>query len=81
MQRITSLGGQVYRCVNDNSEPLRVWVKYQNYPGLAMTRCFGDQIAKHIGVTSKPDVQFFEIKPENKTIIIASDGVWDAMSI
>lgn len=55
-------------------------MKHQSYPGLAMTRCFGDNIAKHIGVISEPDIQLFEIKDEDKALVIASDGVWDVLS-
>ena len=44
-----------------------------------MTRCFGDQIAKYIGVTSHPDIQFFEVKQKDKILLIASDGIWDVL--
>ena len=27
-QRITSLGGEIYKCVPDPNEPLRVWVRF-----------------------------------------------------
>jgi serine/threonine protein phosphatase PrpC len=60
---------------------MRVWVKSKNYPGLAMTRCFGDQIAKTVGVISEPDIQFFMLNSNSqlrdKAIILGSDGIWD----
>ena len=31
--------------------PLRVWMKNENIPGLAMTRSIGDFVAQSIGVT------------------------------
>jgi hypothetical protein len=36
------------------SGPFRVWLKTQNYPGLAMSRSIGDLIAGSIGVTCEP---------------------------
>ncbi len=36
------------------SGPFRVWVKTQNYPGLAMSRSIGDLCAGKIGVTCDP---------------------------
>ncbi len=34
--------------------PQRVWIKDKNYPGLAMTRSFGDKIGNSIGIISEP---------------------------
>lgn len=36
------------------SGPYRVWLKTQNYPGLAMSRSIGDLVAASIGVTCEP---------------------------
>ena len=36
------------------SGPLRVWLKNEQYPGLAMSRSVGDLIATSVGVTSDP---------------------------
>jgi hypothetical protein len=36
------------------SGPFRVWLKTQNYPGLAMSRSIGDLMAGSIGVTCEP---------------------------
>lgn len=33
---------------------MRVWLKNEDAPGLAMTRCFGDQLAAKVGVISIP---------------------------
>ena len=35
----------------------RVWLKGQNFPGLAMTRSFGDLIAAGVGVTNIPEIK------------------------
>ena len=34
--------------------PLRVWLKDEDIPGLAMTRSFGDEVASRVGVTAEP---------------------------
>lgn len=49
-------------------------------PGLAMSRSLGDQIAHSVGVSTEPEVMKFEISPEHKFIVIASDGVWEFLS-
>jgi len=57
--------------------PARVWLAHQDIPGLAMSRSLGDIVASMVGVTSDPDIKEFKITPEDKFIIIASDGVWE----
>jgi hypothetical protein len=39
---------------NDFVGPLRVWLKSEDIPGLAMTRSFGDQVAASVGVVAEP---------------------------
>ena len=56
-QRILHLGGRVEK-INKKIGPLRVWLKEEDKPGLAMTRSIGDHIAKDIGVISTPEVHF-----------------------
>ena len=34
--------------------PLRVWLKNEEIPGLAMTRSFGDSVAARVGVIAEP---------------------------
>ena len=45
-----------------------------------MTRTLGDLQAKSIGLISEPEIQNIELKPGDRFIVIASDGVWDVMS-
>ncbi len=37
-----------------NLGPYRVWLKTENYPGLAMSRSIGDFVATTVGVISDP---------------------------
>ena len=60
--------------------PHRVWLKNQNLPGLAMARSFGDLVAASVGVSPEPEVLDFDLEPNDKFIVIASDGVWEFLS-
>lgn len=83
--RIEKSGGKVHRCRNEegNKEigPYRVWFKNDvNGPGLAMSRSFGDLLAKKIGVICEPDIYEYTLSKEDKFIVIASDGIWEYMN-
>ena len=56
---------------------MRVWLKHEDTPGLAMSRSFGDSMACRAGVHAVPEVKIFELNPKDKIIVIASDGVWE----
>ena len=61
--------------------PKRVWLKNKQVPGLAMTRSIGDMAATSVGVTAKPEVTFFpNLTPNEKILVVASDGLWDRFS-
>jgi hypothetical protein len=36
---------------------LRVWLKNEDIPGLAMTRAFGDEVASRVGVIADPGIK------------------------
>ena len=57
--------------------PMRVWLKSEDIPGLAMTRSFGDAIAARVGVNAVPEIQEFTLETNDKIIVLASDGVWE----
>jgi serine/threonine protein phosphatase PrpC len=81
-KRILNAGGRVAKIQHiANIGPYRVWLKKEDVPGLAMSRSFGDFIAKSVGVINEPDV--FEIaitECKVKAVIIASDGLWEFVS-
>ena len=60
--------------------PLRVWLKYDDVPGLAMTRSMGDSVAAKAGVIAEPEIFELQLTSADKFIIIASDGVWEFIS-
>ena len=57
--------------------PYRVWVKGEDYPGLAMSRSIGDLKGKTIGVISEPGILEYDVNETTKFVVIASDGVWE----
>ena len=57
--------------------PMRVWLKNEDIPGLAMTRSFGDAMAARVGVNALPEIKEFTLTTEDKIIVLASDGVWE----
>lgn len=48
--------------------------------GLAMSRSIGDHAVKHVGVIPEPEIKIFDIQPEDRYMIMASDGVWEFIS-
>lgn len=56
-ERIRKMGGRVEAYKDEYGEeigPLRVWVKGEQAPGLAMTRSFGDLVGASVGVSPVP---------------------------
>ena len=45
-----------------------------------MTRSFGDSVGAAAGVICIPEIKEFDLKAEDKYIIIGSDGVWEFIS-
>ncbi len=83
-ERIINNGGRIKPFTDDETGefigPQRVWIKEDDVPGLAMTRSFGDRVAAIAGTISEPEIKEFELKDEDKFIIIASDGIWEFIS-
>jgi serine/threonine protein phosphatase PrpC len=54
--RISKSGGRVERYTENGikSGPFRVWLKNENFPGLAMSRSIGDFVAESVGVICEP---------------------------
>jgi serine/threonine protein phosphatase PrpC len=82
MERILQKEGRIQPFYEEGEPygPMRVWVKNEEYPGLAMTRSFGDRMAATVGVISEPEIKEFNLTEEDKFLIIASDGIWEFIS-
>lgn len=83
-RRINEAGGRVDRLVSERTKepvgPFRVYLQYSWSPGLACSRAFGDKMAVEVGVTYKPDVTMHSLQPEDRYVIVASDGVWELIT-
>ncbi len=80
-KRIIDHGGEIGKVDWSEYGPLRIWFKGKNYPGLSMTRSFGDFESEPLGVISEPDVKEYGIdETKIKMIVMASDGVWQFMT-
>lgn len=79
-QRIIANNGRVHKKEYNGRKmgPFRVWLQDENTPGLAMSRSFGDNVAKRVGVTAEPEIVLY--KPSKPGyIVVGSDGFWDQM--
>ncbi len=79
-KRILEMGGYI----SPPPEPglsARVWLDpAMTRAGLAMARSIGDYAVKSIGVIAEPEITEYDIAPEDRFIILASDGVWEFLS-
>ncbi|MEW5313329.1 MAG: hypothetical protein WDW38_004906 [Sanguina aurantia] len=83
--RITSLGGRVQQKsgrAGHPTGPTRVWLAERDFPGLAMSRAFGDAPVKAIGITSEPQKSVVTLSPPPLTgvdegmpqVVMLADG-------
>jgi serine/threonine protein phosphatase PrpC len=82
-RRIYLNGGRVQAYQDENGNPAgpaRVWLKNQDLPGLAMSRSLGDTVAASVGVTCEAEVASLNLTPEDKFIVLGSDGVFEFIS-
>ena len=81
--RIIKNGGRVEAYKDENGNPFgpaRVWLKEQNFPGLAMSRSIGDAIAASVGVIAEPEILEYQLNSQDKFVVIGSDGVFEFLS-
>ena len=81
--RILSRGGRIEPMRDDDYSfigPLRVWLKNEDYPGLAMSRSFGDRVAHSVGVSTEPEIREYNFEKEDKFFVISSDGLFEFIS-
>ncbi|WOK91916.1 putative protein phosphatase 2C 64 [Canna indica] len=78
-ERIKKCRGRVF-ALQDEPEVSRVWLPFDDAPGLAMARAFGDFCLKDYGVISVPEFFHRCLTEKDKFVVLASDGVWDVLS-
>lgn len=67
--------------LQDEPEVPRVWLPFDDAPGLAMARAFGDFCLKDYGVISVPEFFHWTLTDKDQFIILASDGVILSLSL
>ena len=80
LKRIINCGGEVHKNINKKGEyvgPMRVFARGKDFPGLAMSRSFGDLQSKQYGVINEPTFVEYCLDENCRYIVICSDGVWD----
>ena len=45
-----------------------------------MSRSLGDYVAQSVGVSCRPELIYYNVTPEDRFLVIASDGVWEFLS-
>ncbi|KAL3655693.1 hypothetical protein CASFOL_000089 [Castilleja foliolosa] len=78
-ERIRKCHGRVL-ALKDEAHIQRVWLPYDDSPGLAMSRAFGDFVLKNHGIICIPDVSYHRLTSNDEFLVLASDGVWDVLS-
>ncbi|XP_047156749.1 probable protein phosphatase 2C 52 [Vigna umbellata] len=78
-ERIKRCKGRVF-ALQDEPEVHRVWLPFDDAPGLAMARAFGDFCLKEYGVISIPEFSHRLLTDKDQFIVLASDGIWDVLS-
>lgn len=82
-KRIQKAGGVVMALKDDDGSdfgPNRVWNREMTAPGLAMSRSIGDKFAHGLGVIATPDTKNIALCPEDKFVVLCSDGVFEFLS-
>jgi len=82
-ERIELSGGTVCQYRDEcgvEDGPFRVWDGPGcEKPGLAVSRSLGDGAARALGVTAVPVVSKHHLQPQDRFLIIATDGLWDSL--
>lgn len=73
-ERIKRCKGRVF-ALQDEPEVQRVWLPFDDAPGLAMARAFGDFCLKDYGLISIPEFSHRLLTEKDQFIVLASDGV------
>lgn len=66
--------------IDEGGDPPRIWSPHGAYPGTAFTRSFGDMYAEELGVTAEPEILVRDLQPNDRYVVIASDGVFEFLT-
>jgi serine/threonine protein phosphatase PrpC/CRP-like cAMP-binding protein len=66
--------------LDEGGDPPRVWSPNGDYPGTAFTRSLGDAMAEELGVFAEPEMLTRDLRPEDRVIVLASDGIFEFLT-
>lgn len=69
----TDLGEEI----DQGGDPPRVWDQTLEKPGCAFSRSIGDAVGKSVGITAEPEILEWNLTPDDRFAVIASDGVFE----
>lgn len=78
-ERIKRCQGRVF-AADEEPDVHRIWMPEDDCPGLAMARAFGDFCLKDYGLISIPEIFFRRLTKDDEFVVLATDGVWDALT-
>lgn len=82
-ERIELSGGVVMALEGSDGAdvgPARVWDSMaREKPGLAVSRSLGDGASRCLGVIAEPVVTNYQLKHNDKFLLMATDGLWDSL--
>ena len=59
--------------------PERLFLRDARLPGILLSRSLGDEVASSVGCFAVPEIARREVRKRDRALILASDGVWDAV--
>jgi len=66
--------------IDEVGDPPRIWDSSLERPGCAFTRSLGDLVAEQVGVMAEPEILKWKLRPGDKYIVVASDGVFEFLT-
>eukprot|EP00842_Homolaphlyctis_polyrhiza_P004988 jgi/Hompol1/5490/HPOL_000192-RA len=83
LDRIKGTGARVEQLQTGDAPegPLRIFKGSLPYPGIVVTRSIGDSVATKLGVLHEPEVHTVNLGANDRYLLLATDGLWDALSV
>ncbi|CAE7769643.1 RH17 [Symbiodinium sp. CCMP2456] len=78
LQRARNSGAKLIQ-VPPNSGHVRLFVPGERYPGLFVTRAFGDLAGQGLGVSSQPEIRKTSFERTPGVVLLGSGGFWEML--
>lgn len=82
-RRVETAGGRIARCrggLKDGAYCIYLSNR-EDKGGLDVSRSIGDLNLHRFGVTHEPDIKHFNLEEDDQILILASDGIWEMMTL